>query len=154
MYATWTSPIRKFGDMINHRLLKAVISSKAAKCPDSAVATSISECRRLNRMAERDVNDWLYAQWLKSYEGTLKKFHAGVIDVSRGGMRVRLSENGATAFIPNSFIHTVRNEIIGDYETGMIQIKGKTRYRLGDNIRVTIAEVQVDKRNILARLAD
>lgn len=26
VYATWTSPIRKYGDMINHRLLKAVIS--------------------------------------------------------------------------------------------------------------------------------
>ncbi len=27
-YATWTSPIRKYGDMVNHRLLKAVIAGK------------------------------------------------------------------------------------------------------------------------------
>ena len=29
-YATWTSPIRKYGDMINHRLLKAMIKGETA----------------------------------------------------------------------------------------------------------------------------
>jgi len=62
-YATWTSPIRKFGDMINHRLLKAIVRGESIARPDDAVTVTMSERRRLNRMAERDVGDWLYARY-------------------------------------------------------------------------------------------
>ncbi len=58
----------------------------------------MAERRRLNRMAERDVADWLYARFLNDKAGTDTRF--AVIDVSRGGMRVRLVDNGAVAFIP------------------------------------------------------
>ncbi len=56
-YATWTSPIRKYGDMINHRLLKAVIKGETATRPQDEITVQMAERRRLNRMAERDVGD-------------------------------------------------------------------------------------------------
>lgn len=59
----------------------------------------MAERRRLNRMAERDVGDWLYARFLNDKAGTNTRFAAEIIDVSRGGMRVRLVDNGAIAFI-------------------------------------------------------
>lgn len=51
-YATWTSPIRKYGDMINHRLLKAVIKGETATRPQDEITVQMAERRRLNRMAE------------------------------------------------------------------------------------------------------
>ncbi len=69
-YATWTSPIRKYGDMINHRLLKAVIKGETATRPQDEITVQMAERRRLNRMAERDVGDWLYARFLKDKAGT------------------------------------------------------------------------------------
>ncbi|VTR59594.1 Exoribonuclease 2 [Serratia fonticola] len=104
-YATWTSPIRKYGDMVNHRLLKAIISEQAAEKPQDDVTVQLAERRRLNRMAERDVGDWLYARFLKDKAGTDERFNAEIIDVTRGGLRVRLLDNGAMAFIPAPFIH-------------------------------------------------
>jgi exoribonuclease-2 len=68
-YATWTSPIRKYGDMINHRLLKAIIKGETATRPHE-IAVQMAERRRLNRMAERDVGDWLYARYLSPQAGT------------------------------------------------------------------------------------
>lgn len=59
----------------------------------------MAERRRLNRMAERDVADWLYARFLNDKAGTDTRYAAEIIDVSRGGMRVRLVDNGAVAFI-------------------------------------------------------
>ncbi|WP_312240591.1 exoribonuclease II [Pantoea sp.] len=149
-YATWTSPIRKYGDMINHRLLKAVIRGETIARPQDALTLTMSERRRLNRMAERDVGDWLYARYLASAAGSDRKFSAEIIDVSRGGMRVRLQENGAVAFIPAPFIHAVRDELVCSQENGTVQIKGEIIYRVTDVIEVTIAEVRMETRSVVA----
>ena len=152
-YATWTSPIRKYGDMINHRLLKAIIKGEAIDRPQADITVQMAERRRLNRMAERDVGDWLYARYLKDKAGTDERFAAEVIDISRGGMRVRLVDNGAVAFIPAPFIHAVRDELVCSQETGTVQIKGETAYKVTDVIDVTIAEVRMETRSVIARPA-
>ncbi|ECN9523097.1 exoribonuclease II [Salmonella enterica subsp. enterica serovar Newport] len=152
-YATWTSPIRKYGDMINHRLLKAVIKGEAIARPQEDITQQMAERRRLNRMAERDVGDWLYARFLNDKAGTNTRFAAEIIDVSRGGMRVRLVDNGAIAFIPAPFLHVVRDELVCSQENGTVQIKGETVYKVTDVIDVTIAEVRMETRSIIARPA-
>ena len=150
-YATWTSPIRKYGDMINHRLLKAVIKGESIARPQDDVTVQMAERRRLNRMAERDVGDWLYARFLKDKAGTDTRFAAEIIDISRGGMRVRLVDNGAVAFIPAPFLHAVRDELVCSQESGTVQIKGETVYKVTDVIDVTIAEVRMETRSVIAR---
>ncbi|MEQ4452090.1 exoribonuclease II [Kosakonia sp. YIM B13605] len=150
-YATWTSPIRKYGDMINHRLLKAIIKGETPKRPQDDVTVQMAERRRLNRMAERDVGDWLYARFLQNKAGTDTRFAAEIIDVSRGGMRVRLVDNGAVAFIPAPFIHAVRDELVCSQENGTVQIKGETVFKVTDVIDVTIAEVRMETRSVIAR---
>ncbi|MCZ3381934.1 MULTISPECIES: exoribonuclease II [Kosakonia] len=150
-YATWTSPIRKYGDMINHRLLKAIIKGETPKRPQDDATVQMSERRRLNRMAERDVGDWLYARFLQNKAGTDTRFAAEIIDVSRGGMRVRLVDNGAVAFIPAPFIHAVRDELVCSQENGTVQIKGETVFKVTDVIDVTIAEVRMETRSVIAR---
>lgn len=150
-YATWTSPIRKYGDMINHRLLKAVILNQDAGRPTEDIVLKMSERRRLNRMAERDVGDWLYANFLKDHAGTDKKFQAEIIDISRGGMRVKFSENGAVAFIPAPFLHAVRDELVCSQESGTVQIKGEIVWRVSDEIEVKLAEVRQETRSLIAR---
>ena len=150
-YATWTSPIRKYGDMVNHRLLKAIITGQQAEKPQDEITVQLAERRRLNRMAERDVGDWLYARYLQPMAGTDTRFPAEIIDVTRGGLRVRLLDNGAVAFIPAPFIHAVRDEMVCSQETGTIQIKGETVYSQSDKIEVRIAEVRMETRNVVAR---
>ena len=150
-YATWTSPIRKYGDMINHRLLKAIIKGETATRPQDEIAVQMAERRRLNRMAERDVGDWLYARYLSPQAGTDTRFAAEIIDISRGGMRVRLVDNGAVAFIPAPFLHAVRDELVCSQENGTVQIKGETVYKVTDVIDVKIAEVRMETRSVIAR---
>ncbi|HHL2493251.1 TPA: exoribonuclease II [Yersinia enterocolitica] len=150
-YATWTSPIRKYGDMVNHRLLKAIITGQQAEKPQDEITVQLAERRRLNRMAERDVGDWLYARYLQPMAGTDTRFPAEIIDVTRGGLRVRLLDNGAVVFIPAPFIHAVRDEMVCSQETGTVQIKGDTVYSQSDKIEVRIAEVRMETRNVVAR---
>ncbi len=150
-YATWTSPIRKYGDMINHRLLKAIIKNETIARPQDDATVQMAERRRLNRMAERDVGDWLYARFLKDKAATEARFAAEIIDISRGGMRVRLVDNGAVAFIPAPFLHAVRDEMVCSQESGTVTIKGETVYKVSDVIDVTIAEVRMETRSVIAR---
>ena len=153
-YATWTSPIRKYSDIVNHRLLKAIITQQPAEKPSEELSIHLAERRRANRMAERDVGDWLYARFLKAFEGTDTIFPAEVIDITRGGIRIRLVDNGAVAFIPAPFLHPTRDEIQCSQETGSVLIKGEPAYKLNDIIDVRIAEVRMETRNIVARPAN
>ena len=151
-YATWTSPIRKFGDMINHRLLKSIIGSYAITRPDNMIAVSISARRRLNRMAERDISNWLYVNYLEMFIETKTIFSAEVITVSRVGMKVRLLNCGATAFVYIQSIHNIRDELICNQENGTIKLKGKIIFRISDIINVIITEVRITTRRIFARI--
>ncbi|MGR2769209.1 exoribonuclease II [Photobacterium ganghwense] len=152
VYATWTSPIRKYGDMINHRLLKAVISGlEPVQTPDDSVGEEIATHRRNHRMAERDVADWLYVRLLKDAvkEGTV--FTAEVFDINRAGMRVRLLENGAAAFIPAPLILDNKERIECNGDLGIINIDKVREYQLGDHFEVVIAEVRAATRQLVAK---
>lgn len=153
-YATWTSPIRKYGDMVNHRLIKRVLKGEQAPAEATlALTEQLTERRRLNRMAERDVKDWLYVRYLTSAAKAQEAFEAEVIAINRGGMRVRLTANGATAFVPAPMIHSDRDKVVIDDKEGRIQVEGEERYKLGDVTRVELVEAREETRSLVARPA-
>ncbi|WP_417241185.1 MULTISPECIES: exoribonuclease II [Pseudomonadota] len=152
-YATWTSPIRKYGDMVNHRIIKAILEGKQVTKPNDSLAEHLSEHRRLNRLAERDMGDWLYVRWLAPQAGADTQFDAEVIDVNRGGMKVRLVDNGAVAFIPASQIHDVKDELDVNFEAGTVLIKGEESYKLADIIKVQLTEANEETRSLVAKPA-
>jgi len=153
-YATWTSPIRKYGDMVNHRLIKRVLKGESAPAEASqALTEQLTERRRLNRMAERDVKDWLYVRYLTEAAKEQQEFEAEIIAVNRGGMRVRLVANGATAFIPAPLMHSERDKVVIDDKEGRIQIEGEERFKLGDMTRVALTEAREETRSLVARPA-
>ncbi|WP_087016437.1 exoribonuclease II [Thaumasiovibrio subtropicus] len=152
VYATWTSPIRKYGDMINHRMLKAVIlSQEPVQQPDETVGEEMALHRRVHRMAERDVGDWLYVQLLQADLKNETVFTAEIFDINRAGMRVRLLENGAMAFVPGPLImdNKARIECVG--ESGIINIDKNKEYQLGDQIEVKLADIKAATRSIVAK---
>ncbi|WP_136247764.1 exoribonuclease II [Halomonas borealis] len=154
-YATWTSPIRKYGDMVNHRLIKRVLKGEQAPAEASLELTEqLTERRRLNRMAERDVKDWLYVRFLGAAAEANESFDAEIIAVNRGGMRVRLTANGATAFVPAPLMHSDRDKVAIDDKEGRIQIEGVERFKLGDAIRVALTEAREETRSLVGRPAD
>lgn len=150
-YATWTSPIRKYGDMINHRLIKAVLAGETPHPLDEALTEQLTAARKINRMAERDVKDWLYARFLA--EKTGERFEAEIISINRGGLRAKLLANGAVIFVPASTLHAVKEEMNCDAEHGWIMIKDQIQYRLTDRIQVELTEVRIDQRSLIGRLS-
>lgn len=149
-YATWTSPIRKYGDMINHRILKAIINKTDLVKPTVATIQQMNERRRLNRIAEREVSDWLYTRYLADKFDENIIYTAFIFDISRGGIRAKLLENGANVFIPLPLIHSAREELLCNAENGQIFIKGEMVYQLGDSLPVKLTEIRKETRSIIA----
>ncbi|HAH70717.1 MAG TPA: exoribonuclease II [Succinivibrionaceae bacterium] len=154
-YATWTSPIRKYGDMINHRLLKSIaVGTTHPKLPDDNTLFMMNTARRTNRMAERDVRDWLYVDYLEPEIDKRTIFQGEVFDISRGGMRVTLDDNGAMIFIPFSFMSPDKDSLTLDGEHG-IALKGtETVLKLGDPIKVKIVAVDKENRSVTGAPAE
>lgn len=151
-YATWTSPIRKYSDMINHRLLKSIIKKEKVIKPNEEIKLKISEQRRKNRISERDISDWLYALLLQKQEYKNKQFSAEITDISRSGIRAKIIENGANVFIPALFVHPIREELILNQEIGQVFIYGHVRYQVADLIKIVLCEIRLKTKSIIAKL--
>ncbi|MBH9738125.1 exoribonuclease II [Vibrio navarrensis] len=152
IYATWTSPIRKYGDMINHRMLKALILNKEpVQKPDDTVGDELALHRKHHKIAERNVADWLYARTLADEPAKETRFHGEIFDINRAGMRVRLLENGAAAFIPGALIVNNKDRIECNGDAGTISIDKELVYKLGDVLEVVLTEVNQENRSLVAR---
>ena len=114
----------------------------------------MNTARRTNRMAERDVRDWLYVDYLEPEIDKRTIFQGEVFDISRGGMRVSLDDNGAMIFIPFSFMSPDKDSLTLDGEHG-IALKGmETVLKLGDPIKVKIVAVDKENRSVTGAPAE
>ena len=151
-YATWTSPIRKYSDMVNHRLIKATLTGGECVKPSDDILARLQEARRQNRLVERDIADWLYCRYLNEQVENKPEFEAEVQDVMRGGLRVQLLANGASVFIPASTIHPNKEEMDVNTDEIALYINGERRYKIGDIVKLQLTEVKEETRSLIGNL--
>lgn len=152
-YATWTSPIRKYGDMMNHRLIKAICcGAPAAPQPTEDDALLIKSQRDNQRMVERDIKAWLYVDFLHHAAANKQRFKAQVFNVNRGGVMMRLLKNGATVFVPFNNIHKDRKALKADTETSTVSVNDEIVLKLTDIVTISITDVNKNKLNITGSL--
>jgi ribonuclease R len=142
-YAHFTSPIRRYADLIVHRALVRALGVGTDGLTDAEmgeleeIARNISDTERRAMAAERETADRLIAAYLADRIGA--KFQARVSGLVRTGLFVRLIETGADGFVPASsigheyFFHDeVRQALVGE-DTALA-------YRLGDPVEVRLVE--------------
>lgn len=152
-YATWTSPIRKYGDMMNHRLIKAICcGGQPAPEPTEQDALLLKTQRDNQRMVERDIKSWLYIDFLRHAAENNQRFKAQIFNVNRGGVMMRLIKSGATVFVPFNNIHNDRKALKPDTETSTVSVNDEIILKLNDIVTVTIINVNKQKLNITGSL--
>ncbi|CAL4321674.1 Exoribonuclease 2 [Buchnera aphidicola (Eriosoma lanigerum)] len=151
-YATWTSPIRKYSDIINHRLLKSIIQGEKSIKLENDILININDKKRKYRLAQRNIEDWLYSLYLNKNNCNTTQFSAEIIDVFKSGIRAKLLINGANVFIPAYLLHVVKEELFLDKENGLIYIKNIVIYKITDVIEVNLVDIKISNRNIIAKL--
>jgi ribonuclease R len=153
-YAHFTSPIRRYADLVVHRALFQQPGQRVAERPLQEVAQHISETERNSDDAERDSRDvkmfaFLNAQ-LKSAHPT--RYPALVTDVRNFGFFVDVTGLGMSGLVPLSGV----SDDFYQFDPTRGQLVGRrTRrvFKLGDKIEVQVAKVDTFKRQVDYKLA-
>jgi len=142
-YAHFTSPIRRYADLVVHRALirglklggDGLSDREMGKLGETAEHISMTERRAM--AAERDSNDRYVAAFMQDRVGAT--FDGRITGVTRFGLFLRLADTGAEGLLParslgfEYFRHDEkRHAMIGD-RTG-------TEYKLGDIVSVKLVE--------------
>ncbi len=141
-YAHFTSPIRRYADLIVHRALIRARKLGADGLPDDTdaralaeIAANISATERRAMKAERETADRLIAHFLADRIGAT--FDGHISGVTRAGLFVELDETGADGFIP---ARTIGDEYFRFDEAGRAFVGRSVTHRLGDPVTVELVE--------------
>ncbi|AWF82061.1 RNAse R [Microbulbifer sp. A4B17] len=146
-YATVTSPIRKYNDLHNHRVLRAAaLGEKASTLADDKIE-SLQESLIRGRQANRALEQWLYAQFIEKKVG--QEFTGKITLVNGAGIGVRLDDFGIDGFVRMNGDKKNLPAFDGKH---LVLTHNEKRFHLEQEVSVKVASVDVDKRRIAFEL--
>ncbi|QYK09839.1 ribonuclease R [Shewanella mangrovisoli] len=166
-YAHFTSPIRRYPDLVLHRVIRYLLAKEKGEANEKWTSDGGyhyqldeldllgEECSNTERRADeatRDVSDWLKCEFMQDHVGDT--FEAVIASVTNFGLFVRLNDLFIDGLVHISSLGSdyyqfdpMRQRLIGEH-TGQI-------YQVGDPVTVKVAAVNLDDRQIdLVMLGD
>jgi ribonuclease R len=155
-YSHYTSPIRRYPDLVIHRVIKAILDKQEASDVNQGCwsyseqqVTELGEhCSLTERRADdatRDVSDWLKCEYMQDHVGDV--FSGVISTVTNFGLFVRLSDLHIEGLIHitslgRDYYHfdDVRMCLTGE--------NSNTKYHIGDLLEVQVAAVNLDEKKI------
>lgn len=157
-YCHFTSPIRRYADLVVHRALIGTLDKKAAQAlskadrkPLAAIAEHISMTERRAMLAERDTADRYKVVFMSARLG--ETFRATVTGINGYGLFATIGEFGVTGFIPiralgdGYFRFDERHRILRSN-------RGNETYRLGQELAIVVEEANKLTGNLLFSLQE
>jgi ribonuclease R len=156
-YGHFTSPIRRYPDLLLHRAIKHALAGGNAvnfeysEHQMAALAIQCSERERRADEAEREVDERYRAAWMEQHVGG--QFSGTISGVTSFGLFIELDESKVNGLVhvtqlPNDYYHfdPVRKTLTGE--------RNGREFRLGDRVDIIVLKASVEDRRIDFRLVE
>jgi ribonuclease R len=157
MYAHFTSPIRRYPDLVAHRALRALRSGTTGEGDSRSIealpemGVHLSKAEQTAAEAERELIEWKKVRFMAGRLG--ETFRGYVTGVQAFGLFVELDEIYVQGLV---HVSSMSDDYYRFNEKAHCLIGENTRhcYRLGDHVEVQVARVDLERRQIDFALVD
>ena len=145
-YSHFTSPIRRYPDLIVHRMLDQYINKKPKENIDlEKICKHCSEKEKIASQAERDSIKYMQVKFLKNKVG---KVYDGIISgVTEWGLYVEITANKCEGLVK---ISSIKNDhyIYNEKTYSITGYRTKKSYQLGEKVRIKIQRADLEKKQM------
>ena len=146
-YTHFTSPIRRYADLIVHRILFSICEKNSYQevVDLESICNHCSETERTASQAERESLKYMQAQYFKNKKGEI--FWGIISGVTEWGFYVELEKNGCEGLVK---VNTLRDDhyVYNEKKFALTGYRFKKQYQLGQKVKVKVLNSDLERKQL------